>query len=81
MKRYLIRIYSRDNEAFIKHLGLCGVSFTLLSALDFLSPDTILYSIDVEEQDILALKLSFPIIGCLDFNKTTGKVVNSNNIL
>lgn len=70
-EKYYVRVLVANSEAFEAHLNMYGVKFTLLS-VDF---GTSLYSIEMNGETALSLKLSFPLVGCMNFRKTVKRQI------
>ncbi len=73
--RYFIRVLAKDDSAFAEHLARHGIEGDILSRDTAKGEATNLYSVILEDQEALALKLSFPLKGCMNFNLVIGKQV------
>lgn len=78
-EKYYIRVneYECDGleDLFLKH----HASFSLLSRDMANGNATSLYSAYLTSEQALVIKLSCPLVGCLNFGKTLGKLVANNN--
>jgi hypothetical protein len=75
-EKYYIRVAISDCDAFEAHLKTYDTECTQLSR-DFSSTSTAMYAVDMDSEMALSLKLSFPVKGFMNFNKTMGKLVSS----
>lgn len=73
--RYFVRVLVKDEAPFLEHLSRHGIDHELLSRDLAAGEASNLYSIMLENDEALALKLSFPLKGCMNFNATMGKQV------
>ena len=76
-EKYYVRVAFNDCDAFELHLSTYNTEYSLLSR-DYGSQLTALYALDMDSETALSLKLSFPLKGCMNFNKTMGKLVSPN---
>jgi hypothetical protein len=75
MKVYYVKVASLNAAAFEKHLIMSGAEWSHLSTHGAALSASSLYHVKMDSESALSLKLSFPLLGCLDFNKTMGKIV------
>lgn len=68
-KRYYIRIGSEDMTAFESYLAELQIEWTYLSDDRIRTKPTMLYSIHLDDEETLALKLKFQLLGCLNLKK------------
>lgn len=74
--KYYVRIADSNVESFEKHLTSLDVEHELLSH-DFANGRaTALYAIRMDREDAVALKLSFPLLGCMNFVSTMNRQPN-----
>ncbi len=71
--RYFIRVLTKDDAEFTAHLVRHEIEGEILSRDGAKGESTNLYSVMLEDEEALALKLSFPLKGCMNFGKTIGK--------
>jgi len=75
---YFVRVDTFNSNAFEDYLDMYNVNYTLLSN-DFegIRGGSVMYSLQISSIDALALKLSFPIRGCMPFSKPQEPLANS----
>jgi len=76
-EKYYVRVAFSDCAAFETHLKIHNVLFESLSR-DFTADPTVLYSVSMDSETALSLKLSFPLKGCMNFNKTLGRLISTS---
>lgn len=78
-QKYYVRVMQSNAPAFEEHLKIFNVDFTQLS-IDFVDHQgaTALYAVYMDSQSALSLKLSFPLVGCMNFEKTMNKQVTGH---
>lgn len=69
--KHYIRINSVESTKFESHLDDLGKEYVVLS-LD-IGSGTVLYSIELDSEEALALRLSLPMVGFLNFKQSLGK--------
>jgi hypothetical protein len=74
INKYYVRVKQEDVRRFEEHTARNNLTFDLLSN-DF---GTTMYSMMMEDNDALSLKLSFPLVGCLNFNRVIAKQLDNN---
>jgi hypothetical protein len=79
MKKYYIRIFDRDEAEFNKFLKRNKINGFILS-FDTVPEATRLYSISATDEEMIAIKLSFNLKGCVDFTKTMGRLVSKQTV-
>ena len=68
--KYYIRV-SGDNVSLMEdHFDRCGIAYSVLNSDFGYGRLTYLYSVNLTSEQVLALKLSVPLIGCMDFHRT-----------
>lgn len=72
--KYYVRVSEQYVKSLEDHLTLSGTDFRLLNSDMANGEFTRLYSIIMESEEAMALKLTVPLIGCLNFHKTVGKI-------
>lgn len=72
-EQYYIRIGSKDNDNFVEYTINNGIEFTILSYDMANGEPTTLYSVKMDEQAALGLKLTIPTWGFLNFTKVLRK--------
>jgi len=77
IRTYYVKVAGADADAFEKHLTVCGAEWSRLSNH---METTALYHVIMDSESALSLKLSFPLLGCLDFNKTMGKIITGQTL-
>lgn len=68
--RYYIRVYPADADKFAEYLSRNKISATLLSIHIGADGGSNLHSVYLDEDEALAIKLSFNLIGLLNFTQT-----------
>lgn len=77
--KYYVRIADSNTSSFETHLVNLNVEHELLSR-DFAGGNaTALYAVTMDREDAVALKLSFPLLGCMNFLGTIGKQIKGLN--
>lgn len=74
MDKYYVRVRGTDSSKFEEHLTQCGAEFTHLSNDFGPGPGTVLYAVIMDGEAALSLKLSFPLLGCMNFQNTMSKL-------
>jgi hypothetical protein len=69
LKTYYIRIADEHVAIFIRHLLDLNLDWSQLSSL---GPHGSMFHVRMDAETALLLKISHPMIGCLDFNKAVG---------
>ena len=79
IQKYYVRVFQYNAEAFELHLEMCNATFTRLS-VDFGNSQgaTCLYAIHMDSESALSLKLSFPLVGYLNFNKVMDRQISDH---
>lgn len=78
--KYYIRISPEDRSEFESYLKRHNISFDL-SIVDVGSnPPSILYIITMDSLQELSMKLSFTLIGCMNFVRIWNKLVDKSEI-
>jgi hypothetical protein len=78
MGKYYVRVSTNHVNRFIEHLRNNGIIGIHLST-DFVKLGaTNLYAIDMTTEQVLSLKLSVPLLGCMHFKKTMDKLSTVN---
>jgi hypothetical protein len=72
--KYYVRVAEQYVQSFEDHLTTSGTEFRLLNSDMANGEFTRLYSVIMESEEAMALKLTIPLIGCLNFHKTVGKL-------
>lgn len=70
--KYYIRVASSESTKFESHLDDQQAEYVRLS-LD-LRYGTVLYSVDLDSEEALSLRLSMPTLGFMNFKRTLGKL-------
>ena len=74
--KYFVRVIGSDVDLLEDHLNRSGTEFARLNNELAAGRVTTLYSISMSTEEVMALKLSVPLIGCMDLHKTLGKLDN-----
>jgi hypothetical protein len=74
MDKYYVRVRSEDASKFEFHLTFHGMEFTHLSNDFGKTGGTSLYAVPMDGETALSLKLSFPLLGCMNFQSTMAKL-------
>ncbi len=80
LRTYYVKVASLNATAFEKHLTMSGAEWIHLSTHGANLSASSLYHVKMDSESALSLKLSFPLLGCLDFNKTVGKVITKQSL-
>jgi hypothetical protein len=76
--KYYIRVAMEHASDLYEHFNRNGVVCEQLS-VDIDSKNvTTLFAVRMESEDALNMKLSFPIVGIMDFNKVLGKQLDKS---
>lgn len=70
--KYYVRVKAADVLKFEEHTARNGLQYDLLSN-DF---GTSMYSMMMDDEEALSLKLSFPLVGCLNIKRALGRTVD-----
>jgi len=73
LNKYYVRVKSVDVPQFEEHTARNNLQYELLSN-DF---NTSMYSMMLDDQEALSLKLSFPLVGCLNIHRALGRLVKT----
>lgn len=74
--KYYVRVRISDKDLFEKYLEDNQISVGLLSN-DIGPNGGVMYAINMDGDQALAMNLSFPLIGCLNFTKLMNKTRNT----
>ena len=72
--RYYIRVHSADVPTFLEFCERSAFPSMHLSTDMSNNGGSTLYSVLMDTQEIMALKLAIPLVGCMHFTKTMGKL-------
>lgn len=72
--KYYLRIRPTDRTEFDAYIIRNNIEANHYSSDVF--ADAALYELRMSKEDELAIKLSFPLVGCMDFNKVLDKRVS-----
>lgn len=72
MNKYYVRVKSEDVSRFEEHATRNNLEFEHLSH-DF---GTRMYAMSMDDESALSLKLSFPLVGYLNFNRAMNRLVD-----
>jgi len=85
LKTYYIRIADEHVATFIRHLLDLNLNWTQLSSLGAAFPAVeqvgAMFHVRMDDETALLLKISHPMIGCLDFDKTIGTYVTADALM
>jgi hypothetical protein len=76
--KYYVRMKQTDQAKFEAYAEERGLSVEHLSNDFGPGAGTSMYAASMDEEEALALSLTFPLIGCLNFHKTMKKPCASN---
>jgi hypothetical protein len=77
--KYYVRVAGADQDTLEDHLTRSGTEFTKINNDLANGMLTTLYAVSMEPQEVMALKLTVPLIGCLNFHKAHGKLHSSSS--
>jgi hypothetical protein len=72
--KYYVRVAGTDNELIESHLTRSGTEFIMLNNDLANGKLTTLYAISMTTEEVMALKLSVPLMGCLNFHRAIGRL-------
>ena len=72
--RYYIRVHSADVSTFMDFCERSDIPSMNLSTDMSNTGGSSLYSVLMDPQETMALKLAIPLVGCMHFTKTMGKL-------
>lgn len=67
--KYYVKVEYNSENLFEDYLEKRNVSYRLISSSWELKGMTAVYAVEMDRQEAIALKLSFPILGIMDFDK------------
>lgn len=68
--KYYVRVKQTDQSRYEAYMAENNVDIQHLSNDFGPGPGTCMYAASMDEEQELALRLAFPLIGCLNFHKT-----------
>jgi len=71
--KYYVRVDTSNQPRLEEHLSRSGIQYNKLSHDFSKGAVTILYSVDMDSEGAMALKLSVPLVGCLNIHRVLGK--------
>ena len=69
--KYFIRVKHPNTQAFEDYLTNAGNEYIMIAS--DLSNSTNLYSVSLDGEEALSLRLTFPVLGFMNFTRTLGK--------
>lgn len=73
MNKYYVRVKATDVQKFEEHIARNNLTQYELLSNDF---STSMYSMMMDDEEALSLKLSFPLVGCLNIKRALGRLVD-----
>lgn len=71
--RYYVRVLAVDRQAFEETLTRNNIVGEVMSNDCVNDKPSLLYALRMDRREAATLKLSFPLVGMMDFNKVLGK--------
>ena len=75
--KYYVRVQGSDIPEFEKHLTRNSITGTRLQGSNV--ERSVLYAATMDTEQELNLKLSFPLVGCMNFQKTIGRQIKQRS--
>ena len=72
--KYYVRVGSTDLDALEEHLTRSGTAFERLNHEFGKGNLTYVYSVNMDSEELTALKLSVPLIGCLNIHRAFSRL-------